>query len=124
MHGFTVDAKGRSGGLALMWVKNLEVTLQSFSAHHIDVSVEPISGGPLWRFTGFYGVPDANNRIESWNLLRLLGTRSAREWVCMGDFNEVLHQHEKFGGNQRQWRLINDFRNALDEVMLSNIGFQ
>ncbi|KAL0360990.1 UNVERIFIED_CONTAM: putative mitochondrial protein [Sesamum radiatum] len=124
MYGFSVDARSRSGGLALMWVKKLEVTLQSFSTHHIDVNVESISEDHLWRFTGFYGVPDANNRTESWNLLRLLGTRSAREWVCMGDFNEVLHQHEKFGGNQRQWRLINDFRNALDEVMLSDIGFQ
>ena len=41
--GFTgvyVDCRGRSGGLAMMWKKNLAVNLLFCAANHVDVSVK------------------------------------------------------------------------------------
>ncbi|KAL0454592.1 UNVERIFIED_CONTAM: hypothetical protein Slati_0798400 [Sesamum latifolium] len=40
MHGFSVDSKGRSGGLAILWAKSCEVVLQNFFQYHIDMSVK------------------------------------------------------------------------------------
>ncbi|KAL0320306.1 UNVERIFIED_CONTAM: putative mitochondrial protein [Sesamum radiatum] len=72
----------------------------------------------------FYGYPDVARRKEGWNLLRTLSKGSVRPWVCAGDFNEILEQHEKQGALPRpQWQ-IKDFRDCLDDCGLQDIGFE
>ena len=73
-----------------MWV-------DSFSRFHIDAIIQ---GGSreAWRFTGFYGEPNTNEREEAWNMLRMLHSKPHLPWVCMGDFNEILLSEEKRGG--------------------------
>ena len=39
-HGVSVDCRGRSGGVALLWEKSTQVSLLSCSSHRIDVMVE------------------------------------------------------------------------------------
>ena len=51
-----------------------------------------------WRFTRFYGEPDTNERMEAWNMLRMLNSKPHLPWVCMGDFNEIILTKEKRGG--------------------------
>ncbi|KAL0355536.1 UNVERIFIED_CONTAM: hypothetical protein Sradi_4000500 [Sesamum radiatum] len=76
-----------------------------------------------WRFIGFYGHPEASKRKTSWGLLRHLSRQSKRPWLCIGDFNETLHHHEKYGGNRRaQWQ-IEDFRQCLSDCELHDLGF-
>uniref|UniRef100_A0A803PZ98 Reverse transcriptase domain-containing protein n=1 Tax=Cannabis sativa TaxID=3483 RepID=A0A803PZ98_CANSA len=70
---FTVDAKGKSGGLALLWSKDYSVQIKSYTVSHIDAIVEN-NLGFSWRFTGFYGIPDSGGRMESWKLLKRLKT--------------------------------------------------
>ncbi|KAL0439100.1 UNVERIFIED_CONTAM: hypothetical protein Slati_2393000 [Sesamum latifolium] len=71
-HRVGVDSVGKGGGLLLLWRKDIDVWLQSFSAHHIDVSIKSDDCPDRWRFTGFYGYPDVARRKEGWNLLRTL----------------------------------------------------
>ncbi|KAL0303027.1 UNVERIFIED_CONTAM: hypothetical protein Sradi_6170800 [Sesamum radiatum] len=119
--GVGVDAIGSSGGLYLLWRKDLNITLQSFSFHHIDITVTE-NGKNSWRFTGFYGHPDAGQRKESWDLLRKLSKKSIRPWLCAGDFNEILSQNEKFGQLARpQWQ-IDAFRRCLEDCQLTDMG--
>ncbi|KAK3194206.1 hypothetical protein Dsin_025516 [Dipteronia sinensis] len=49
---------------------------------------------------------------------------SSLPWLCIGDFNEVLHSAEKHGGPPRQRRLIEDFREAVDDCELMDMGFR
>ena len=51
--GLVVPCKGRSGGLALLWKKELKVDIQSFSDSHIDAIVDQGVIGKQWRITGF-----------------------------------------------------------------------
>ena len=37
--GVYVDAKGRAGGLALLWNKSVHLNILSYSSHHIDVEI-------------------------------------------------------------------------------------
>lgn len=60
--GVGVPAVGRSGGLVLLWEKDVSITLLSLSKNHIDVNVQLDANGPVWRFTGFYGEPGASLR--------------------------------------------------------------
>ncbi|XP_021715945.1 uncharacterized protein LOC110683843 [Chenopodium quinoa] len=114
---------GRSGGLALLWRKGLDVVLQSMSVHHIDVEVRGGLGDMLWRMTGFYGWPEVQNRHLSWSLLRELASHSTLPWMCIGDFNEILYESKKSGVNDRaEWQMSN-FRDAINFCGFSCIPF-
>ena len=74
-NGLIVPSRGRRGGLALLWSRDTNLEIKSFSDHHIDAVITESSNGFLWRFTGFYGHPETYLREESWKLLSLLNSR-------------------------------------------------
>ncbi|KAL9686508.1 hypothetical protein QQ045_023968 [Rhodiola kirilowii] len=83
---FAVRSQARSGGIALLWLEDVEVHLNSYSAAHIDVK---IGGKEEFILTLFYGSSWLQERRESWDLLRRLKKEPGEPWVVMGDFNEV-----------------------------------
>ena len=70
---FIVPRRNLSGGLALLWMNELDLHIRTFSPRHIDVVVNPRIDD-AWRFTGFYGAPEVSNREDSWTILRHLGS--------------------------------------------------
>ncbi|GAA0157381.1 hypothetical protein LIER_38448 [Lithospermum erythrorhizon] len=90
-----VEARGRKGGLALLWPRNLQVEVKSFSTHHMEALIWEGEGDP-WRFIGFDGNHEAGNHKHSWNLMTLVNGLSKFPTVVMGDFNEVLNANEHF----------------------------
>ena len=72
--GLVVPCKGRSGGLALLWKKELKVDVQLYLDSHIDVIVDHGVIGKQWRITGFYRNPETSKRPDSWILLKRLST--------------------------------------------------
>ncbi|KAK2662046.1 hypothetical protein Ddye_000620 [Dipteronia dyeriana] len=67
--------------------------------------------------------PDNNQRFSSWTLLRRLAGMSRLPWVCMGDFNEVLRDTKKLVGTGKNWKAMTNFREALDDCELKDMGF-
>ena len=61
---------------------------------------------------------------ESWTLLKHLHSRSTAPWLCYGDFNEILTMEEKQGGLIRPLRPMQEFREALLQCGLVDLGFQ
>ncbi|XP_074270702.1 uncharacterized protein LOC141594592 [Silene latifolia] len=119
--GIEVDSVGRSGGLAMLWRKDVDCSFLSASVHHMDFSVKSSEGE--WRITGFYGWPTVSDRHLSWELLRLLSRQSQLPWVCLGDFNEILYSTEMIGGNRPQ-RQMNNFRDAIDDCGLRDVPWE
>lgn len=74
INGLIVPSMGRSGGLALLWRKDITVDIQSYSNRHIDAIVTEDSGFK-WQITGFYGNPEAHRQKESWDLLKALSRK-------------------------------------------------
>lgn len=97
--------------------------LRSFSLFHIDVEINDVEGGDTWRFTGFYGHPDGRNRSASWNLLRQLSHDQSIPWVVVGDFNKITNSFEKKGGRLHSDRQMKEFREALEDCNLLDLGF-
>ena len=64
-NGLVVPSEGKSGGIALLWIREVEVQIKSFSRFHIDAFVTDHSLDLSWRLTGFYGNPNTNLRRES-----------------------------------------------------------
>uniref|UniRef100_A0A803PUH4 Reverse transcriptase n=1 Tax=Cannabis sativa TaxID=3483 RepID=A0A803PUH4_CANSA len=92
---FVVEAHGKSGGLILLWSNMVDCNIMSFSSFHIDSFIRK-EEGQWWRFTGFYG----------------------------GDFNEILRNKEKLGGQPKPGYLINNFRMALNGSNLREVEYE
>uniref|UniRef100_A0A803Q6L7 Reverse transcriptase n=1 Tax=Cannabis sativa TaxID=3483 RepID=A0A803Q6L7_CANSA len=120
---FVVEARGKSSGLILLWSNLIDCNILSFSSFHIDsfIRKEEDQG---WRFTGFYGDPDPNQRCESWKLLTRIGRMYSGPWVIGGDFNEILRRKEKMGGQPKPGHLITNFRKALDGSNLKEVDYE
>jgi hypothetical protein len=87
----------------MMWRSDVTLDIKSYSKYHIDAWVTETDGlRGVWRFTGFYGDPSHACRKESWRMLRFLHNKTDLPWICVGDFNKILHEHEHFGGNGRE----------------------
>jgi hypothetical protein len=96
------------------------VHLESYDKMHIDVTVRrsaPLLGP--WRFTGFYGESRRELRYRSWDLLKLLGTKSDLLWICAGDFNEVLRAEEQIGGQGRSELQMDGFPRRSADLWLN-----
>lgn len=51
-----VSIKGRSGGLAHLWMNELPLKVKPFFFNHVDTIVQNLTYGFIaWRATGFYG---------------------------------------------------------------------
>lgn len=61
--GFSVECKGKSGGLILLWAEEVDLSNNSYSVGHIDATIKEPDG--WWRFLGFYGNPCPTKREES-----------------------------------------------------------
>ena len=118
---FVVERVGRSSGLALFWKPNYKVQLLKFGKTFIDVSVANTEG-KQWRVTGFYGFPESSRRRESWNLMRSLASSSSLPWVCLGDFNDLLHSSEKQGKHAHPNWKMHGFQKAVTDSGLFDLG--
>ncbi|KAL0405585.1 UNVERIFIED_CONTAM: hypothetical protein Slati_3872400 [Sesamum latifolium] len=123
MYGVSVDARGRSGGLGLLWNKNVVVSLLSFGQNHIDIQVYSADGLNDWRLTGFYGFPEQSRKQGTWELLRQLHRKSSLPWLCCGDFNAILFSHEKLSTSQCNLSHVRRFREVIEETKLHNLGY-
>ena len=80
-------------------------------------------GKEKWRLTGFYGEPDLSKRDESWTLMRQLAAQFDKTWLCVGDFNEILWNHEKTESCLRRESQMEAFKNVLEDTGLEDLGF-
>ncbi|XP_062088511.1 uncharacterized protein LOC133795077 [Humulus lupulus] len=117
---FVVDAHGHSGGLAMLWRKEEEGRLLSYSNNHIDMVLN-LADHPEFRLTGFYGEPHRHLRQNTWSRLRQLASASLLPWCLIGDLNNILYQWEKKGGRAYPSRLISEFHDALVDCGLNDL---
>jgi hypothetical protein len=67
--------------VVLYWKEEVNVTLLSFSLHHIDVRICDHTG-LSWRSTFVYGEPKAQDRPEMWKLLRIVKKDVKKLGLC------------------------------------------
>ena len=122
-NGLFVPNRGRSGGLPLLWSKEVSLEIQSYSPHHIDAIISEQQNNNTWRFIGFYGHPETHLRKESQNLLSYLSNQFFLPQFCCGDFNEILSLTEKSGGALRSQHQMDGFREAVNLCGFQDLGF-
>jgi endonuclease/exonuclease/phosphatase family metal-dependent hydrolase len=56
-------------------------------------------------------------------MLKFIKASSPLPWLCVGDYNEVLHREEHMGVSERSNAQIQAFRETVDMCELLDLGF-
>ncbi|KAB2600004.1 hypothetical protein D8674_010275 [Pyrus ussuriensis x Pyrus communis] len=124
LHGFDVAPSGISGGLSLWWEDNLKVNIILSSKHIID-AVMRVKGQSQWcRFTGVYGTSYRAEKNLYWDWMVNHFTPTDIPWICGGDFNEFLWDHEKSGGVEVLYNRPRYLDEFMSSSLLMDLGFQ
>jgi hypothetical protein len=122
-HSFAVSSTGRSEGLVVFWNNEIKLEILPYSQIHIDAIVIEGTNDP-WRLTCVYGEAQVAERHKTWDILKFIKSSSPLPWMCIGDFNKVLHQDEHEGVAGRRPGQIEGFRDAVDVCELSDLVYE
>ncbi|KAK4274243.1 hypothetical protein QN277_017497 [Acacia crassicarpa] len=118
-----VNPVGKSGGLALWWSDGLIVNILSSSSNIIHTSVWSETLTTPAYITFIYGPNDEGDRMLCWQEITRISNNIRSAWMCIGDFNDILSQHEKSGGRPHPWRRILNFKCLLGDCELEDLGY-
>ena len=116
------QGRKRRGGLALLWRREVHVSVTSYSQNHIDTMIRYRDHQP-WRYTGIYGHPEESKKGQTGELLKSLVEEEHVPWLCGGDLNIMLWSTEKQGGGPFNFDEASILRQAMDHCKLEDIGF-
>ena len=88
--GWEVPKVGFGRGLILAWMPRQSLVLVFASEHLIHISLLDNKQNPL-SITFVYGHPNHAKRDLVWQQLKSLKDLSHPNWLCIGDFNQVLN---------------------------------
>lgn len=92
-----------------------QVTVQHSSKHMIHSKMLD-SKGTLLSITFIYGQPDHSKKEEVWLELKHLKQIARTNWLCIGDFNQILSHDDKFAFNTRKIIGAKLFQQTLNEL--------
>lgn len=118
---FIVKKPDSSGGLALLWKDEVVLDVINFTTNHILAKVIE-EDGFIWYLIGFYGWSETNQKSKSWALLTHQLSFVDGPWMCIGNFNTILHSSQKLSRRPPPYNQMEEFRDALKCCQLSDWG--
>ena len=91
-----VDAKGKVGGLCLMWKWGVNVEVKEFNKNLLAIKIKEALCE--WLLVGFHGPPYPVKKRKAWENLCAILESFQGPLVCLGDFNYIVNDEEKYGG--------------------------
>lgn len=115
------EARGFAG-IWCFWKATTALKVLSVNDQHASLSVMR-GNRASWMLTVIYASPVAKYREELWNDLRQVGLRIQVPWLLVGDYNQIIHEKEKLGGNDRWRRAASSLWDFIDECGLVDLVF-
>lgn len=126
--GFTssnyVDPDGLSGGLALWWDGGVDLEVDMSNKNLMHTIITDKSNQKLWAATFVYGCPSRAGRDSVWDDIRSIARSEFLPWMCMGDFNQVLHGCDKLGGHYPSQNSLSSFHGLLSDCGLVDLEYK
>lgn len=72
---------------------------------------------------GLYGEPCVDKRIHFWSYFASIHNTIDLAWIDLRDYNQILHPSEKVKGVYSNLNLVNNCRNILYSLQLSDLGY-
>uniref|UniRef100_A0A2N9FNE5 RNase H type-1 domain-containing protein n=1 Tax=Fagus sylvatica TaxID=28930 RepID=A0A2N9FNE5_FAGSY len=116
-----VSTSGKAGGICLMWSSSMDVQVLEFNYCTIAITIREEYCS--WSLIGFYGPPYYAKRRKAWGNLHALLQSINGPWMCFGDFNYVVEESEKEGGNRGSTSTLNFLKELLFELEAIDLGF-
>ena len=118
------DTIGYAGGLWLLWKsEEVEVTQLAKTEHKIHIVIKVLSSDLSWILTCIYASLRFVERKLLWGNLSNVALLHNLPWVMLGDFNELLSNDDKSGGNPVNMSRALLFKDCLDSCGMIDLGF-
>lgn len=118
------DTIGLAGGIWLLWNTNLVyVDILATTEQEVHAIIRVRSESLHWLISAIYASPRFMERCILWDNLKMLANLHNLPWALMGDFNEVLSEDEKYGGNPICPRRVGAIKNCMDSCHVMDLGF-
>ena len=110
------------GGLLLAWRHGMDLECFSTTINTINAWCYYNPHNNPWLFTCIYGPPEKINKSYFWDSLLDVGKDYIEPWLCIGDFNMILLQSEKYGGRPYACSSNDPFHSFLDSFGMVDLG--
>ena len=118
------DTIGFAGGIWLLWRSNLvQVEALATTEQEVHAIVRVRTQSFNWLISAIYASPRFEERCILWDNLKMLADMHDLPWALMGDFNEVLIDEEKSGGNHISQRRVRAIQDCMDTCHMLDLGF-
>lgn len=119
-----VPARGKSGGLLLVWRNSINIHVIVSNDNYINSLVFDNSSDDPWQMTNVYGPPLPHYRYQFWEDLDRIRNSFDGAWMVIGDFNAVLSSEDKVGGKLVASSSYGGFKKMINDNGLIDLGFE
>ena len=112
-----IGAKGKAGGICLLWSISQNVEIIEFDSWTIAVTVR--EEYCTWDLIGFYRTPVSS---KAWENLNALIQSLHNPWMCFEDFNVVVEDSEKEGRTRGNTSAPNFLKELLFNLGAVDLG--
>ena len=118
-----VSPIGSKRELLLAWQHGVDLKCFSSTVNTINAWCYSDSPNKPWLLTCIYGSPDKTNKSIFWDSILNERKDYHGPWLCIGDFNMILSQSDKYGGRPFACSSNDPFRSFLDSFGMIDLGF-
>ena len=116
-----VDAKGKAGGLCLMWKWGINLEVEEFNKNLLAVKIKEALCE--WLLVGFHKPPYPAKKRKVWENLCAILESFQGPWVCFGDFNYIVNAEEKYGGVKGGTSAPNYLKELMFDLGAIDLGY-
>jgi exonuclease III len=115
---------GTCGGILILWNSDfMELVNCTQGEYHILAHVQMKESNVAFLLTMVYGPARNGNKVAFLRELQDLKPQLGTSWLILGDFNCIYKARDK-NNNRLNMRLMNQFRQAIDECELKELHLQ
>lgn len=118
------DTIGFAGGIWMLWRSDLvQVDVHVAMEQEIHVLIRVRSQTFNWIINAVYASLRFAKRCVLWDNLKMLASLHNLSRAVMGDFNELVSEEEKSGGNPVSQQRVRAILECMDSCQMMDLGF-